>query len=300
MLKSMTGFGAAEAERAGFKVSVELRSVNHRFLDIALRLPRPLLAFEDNIKSRVRDCVDRGRISLSVTFESREQLEDVQVNTALVQAYVAAGAQIAVQMGLPEGVFKDPQTASPLLAAVLAQPDVLTRSARAIDTEVLQDLVFECIDSAIVQADQMKQREGQALGVDLQNRIDAIAASHRKVATLAPQALAEAKQNLQVRLAKLVDSRDVDEQRLAQEVAILADRSDINEECVRLASHLEQFRDCMRSDTQGARRMGFLLQEMHREVNTIGSKTGQLQITHEVLHMKEEIEKLREQVQNLE
>jgi len=300
MLKSMTGFGAAEAERDGFKVAVELRSVNHRFLDIALRLPRPLLALEESIKARVRERIDRGRVSLSVDFESKEQLEDVQVNAPLVQAYVAAGERIAREMGLPAGTLKDPDHLGPLLATLLGQPEVLTRTGRALDPDAVRDLVHDCIDRAVDQADEMKQREGVALGADLQKRLDAIAASHAKVEELAPRVVQEAKQNLKARLAKLLDGGEVDPQRLAQEVAILADRSDINEECVRLASHLDQFAECMRAKSQGARRMGFLLQEMHREVNTIGSKTAQLEITHEVLRMKEEIEKLREQVQNLE
>ena len=300
MLKSMTGFGAAEAERDGFKVAVELRSVNHRFLDIALRLPRPLLVLEDGIKARVRERVDRGRISLSIEFESKEQLEDVQVNASLVQAYVAAGERIVREMGLPAGTLKDPDHLGPLLATLLAQPEVLARTARAVDTDAVRDIVLQCVDRAVDQADEMKLREGRALGADLQNRLDSIVASHRTVEMLAPGVVQEAKQNLKARLAKLLDGGEVDAQRLAQEVAFLADRSDINEECVRLASHLQQFSDCMRAKGQGARRMGFLLQEMHREVNTIGSKTAQLEITHEVLRMKEEIEKLREQVQNLE
>ena len=299
MLRSMTGFGVAEREDHGYKVSVELRSVNHRFLDVSLRLPRPLLAFEDAIKARVRERLDRGRVTLNFEFESREQLEGVGLNRALVEAYVGAGRQLASELGL-QGGTSDPAVAGPLLAAVLAQPDVLLRTLKAPDEDNLRDLLLACIDAAIDQANEMKEREGRALGADLARRLQAIAASLEIVQRLAPRVPEESKSTLLARLARLVDGGEVDPQRLAQEVAILADRSDITEECVRLVSHLQQFRSCIDAPAQGARRMGFLLQEMHREVNTIGSKTGNLGILNEVLRMKEEIEKLREQVQNLE
>ena len=299
MLRSMTGFGVAEAEQHGYKVSVELRSVNHRFLDVALRLPRALLAFEDSIKGRVRERIDRGRVTLSFEFESRDQLEDVTVNGALVAAYIGAGRQLAAQLGLEDG-FADPEVAGPILAAVLCQPDVLVRTFRAPDEEKLRQMLLRCIDSAIDQANEMKEREGHTLGEDLARRLRALTASLEKVKQLAPGVPEESKAALRARLARLLEGGEVDAQRLAQEVALLADRSDITEECVRLGSHLQQFHGCMDSPEQGARRMGFLLQEMHREVNTIGSKTGNLGIVNEVLRMKEEIEKLREQVQNLE
>jgi uncharacterized protein (TIGR00255 family) len=299
MLRSMTGFGVAEAEQHGYKVSVELRSVNHRFLDVALRLPRALLVFEDTIKGRVRERIDRGRVTLSFEFESRNQLEDVTVNGALVAAYIGAGRQLAVQLGLKDG-FADPEVAGPILAAVLCQPDVLVRTFRAPDEEKLREMLLRCIDSAIDQANEMKEREGRTLGEDLARRLRALTASLEKVKQLAPGVPEESKAALRARLARLLEGGEVDAQRLAQEVAMLADRSDITEECVRLGSHLQQFHGCMDSPEQGARRMGFLLQEMHREVNTIGSKTGNLGIVNEVLRMKEEIEKLREQVQNLE
>lgn len=299
MLKSMTGFGVAEVEAEGYKISVELRSVNHRFLDVSLRLPRPLLAFEDSIKARIRERIDRGRVSLNVGFEADEDLEEVSLNRPLVNAFLGAGRALAAEIGLKNGV-SSPDLAGPFLAAVLGQPDVLSRSVKPPDEEKLRRLLVRCVDDAIDQANEMKEREGRALGVDLDRRLELIQASLERVKQLAPRVPEEAKSALRTRLARLNDGGEVDPQRLAQEVAILADRSDINEECVRLASHLEQFRSCMRSTEQGARRMGFLLQEMHREVNTIGSKTAQLEITNQVLGMKEEIEKLREQVQNLE
>ncbi len=295
----MTGFGAAEAAGDGCRIHVELRSVNHRFLDISLRLPRALLTFEDTIKSRLRQRIDRGRVSLNFGFETQDVLEEVVLNKSLVQAYLGASQQVASQMG-HDAAISDPATLGPIVAAVLAQPDVLTRNVKPADSDKVRALLVECIDKAVDQANEMKEREGQALGEDLEQRLNVIAASLAKVETLAPRVPEEAKVNLEARLAKLTDGGEVDPQRLAQEVAILADRSDIHEECVRLNSHIQQFRDTMRSSEQGARRMGFLLQEMHREVNTIGSKTGNLEITHEVLRMKEEVEKLREQVQNLE
>lgn len=298
MLRSMTGFGVAEVQGPGYKLGAELRSVNHRFLDIALRLPRALLAFEDEIKTRLRDRIDRGRLSLTFTFDAEESLEDIQLNGPLVNAYARAGRELAARLGL--GGSESGAAAGPLIAAILSQPEVLTRTVKNLDEAVLRRSIFEVIDAVVSQAEEMKVREGRVLGQDLAARLETIIRSLQRVEELAPRVPVDAKANLEARLRKLLDSGDVDPQRLAQEAAILADRSDITEECVRLASHLEMFRDTMSAPQQGARRLGFLLQEMHREVNTIGSKTGQLEITHEVLRMKEEIEKLREQVQNLE
>jgi uncharacterized protein (TIGR00255 family) len=296
----MTGFGVTEVAGRGYKITAELRSVNHRFLDIALRLPRVLQNFEDEIKTRLRDRIDRGRLSLTFTFEAQEDVESVTLNENLVGAYVRAGREVAQRLGLGDGFQGDAAAAGPLIAAILAQPEVLSRTTRDLDEAALRKSLFECIDRVVAQADEMKRREGRALGEDLQKRINQVGASLKRVKELAPSVPREAKSNLEARLRKLLDGGDVDPQRLAQEAAMLADRSDITEECVRLDSHLHQFDDTMLSAEQGARRLGFLLQEMHREVNTIGSKTGNLEIIQQVLVMKEEIEKLREQVQNLE
>jgi len=299
MLRSMTGFGVAEVGGRGFKIAAELRSVNHRFLDIALRLPRALQIFEDEIKTRIRDRIDRGRISLTFTFEAQDEVEAVSLNEPLVSAYARAGREVAERLGLT-AFAGDPAAAGPLIAVILSQPEVLTRTTRDLDESAVRTALFEVIDRSVAQADEMKRREGRALGADLQKRIAQISQSLQQVQKLAPLVPREAKVNLETRLRKLLDAGEVDPQRLAQEVALLADRSDITEECVRLDSHLRQFDETMKSADQGARRLGFLLQEMHREVNTIGSKTGNLEIIQEVLSMKEEIEKLREQVQNLE
>ena len=279
MLKSMTGFGVAEAEQGGYKVAVELRSVNHRFLDIAVRLPRTLLAFEDTLKSRVRERIDRGRVSLTLTFEAQSGAEQLELNQTLVQAYVDAGQQIASNLGFDGDLLRDSATVGPLLATMLAQPEIMTRTAQEIDKEQLGKLLLDCLDRAISQADEMKQREGKTLGEDLGKRLDLLQGSLTNIEKLAPLVPETARKTLQARLAKLLDAGEVDETRLAQEVAILVDRCDITEECVRLASHLGQFRCTMASSEQGARRMGFLLQEMHRVVNTIGSKTAQLEAT---------------------
>jgi uncharacterized protein (TIGR00255 family) len=300
MLKSMTGFGVAEAEDHGYKIGVELRSVNHRYLDISLRLPRPLLAFEDIIKTRVRERIDRGRVSLSFAFESRGELEEIGLNQPLVRAYGGVIRQLAGELGLGDGALANPAFVGAVVGSLIEQPEVLVRGYRELDADAVQKLLQDVIDHAIDQANQMKEREGSSLGEDLGRRLALVAASVERVERLAPRVPEQARTALRARLARLLDGGEIEPQRLAQEVALVADKSDITEECVRLRSHLQQFRAAVASREQGARRMGFLLQEMHREVNTIGSKTTQLEITHEVLRMKEEIEKLREQIQNLE
>ena len=298
MLRSMTGFGVAETAGRGYKITAELRSVNHRFLDIALRLPRALQNFEDEIKGRIRERIDRGRISLTFGFEAQEEVEAVSLNEGLVGAYVRAGNEVAARLGLSFGT--DPAAAGPLIAAILSQPDVLTRTLRNLDEDALRASLFECIDAVCGQADEMKVREGKTLGVDLTKRLALIVGALERVRTLAPTVPNDVKTNLEARLKKLLESSDIDPARVAQEAALIADRADITEEVVRLTSHLGQFESTMRSKEQGARRLGFLLQEMHREVNTIGSKSTHLDILQHVIVMKEEIEKLREQVANLE
>ena len=300
MLRSMTGFGVAEVVGPGYKITAELRSVNHRFLDIALRLPRTLQLFEDEIKTRLRDRIDRGRLSLTFTFEAQAGLEEVTLNESLVDAYARAGREVAARLGLGSGFAQDGAAAGPLIAAILSQPEVLNRATKDLDEDRLRASIMECIDTVVKQANEMKQREGRALGEDLGRRLEIIGTSLRRVQVLAPRVPLEAKANLENRLRKLLDGGDVDPQRLAQETAILADRSDITEECVRLDSHLRQFQDTMVSNEQGARRLGFLLQEMHREVNTIGSKSQSAEIAALVVQAKAEIERMREQVQNVE
>ena len=300
MLKSMTGFGVAEAEQGGYKVAVELRSVNHRFLDIAVRLPRTLLEFEDTLKSRVRERIDRGRVSLTLTFEAQSGAEKLELNQALVQAYVEAGQKIASNLGFDGDLLRDSATVGPLLATMLAQPEIMTRTAQEIDKKQLGVLLLDCLERAITQADEMKTREGKTLGEDLGKRLDLLQGSLDNIEKLAPLVPENARKTLQTRLAKLLDAGEVDETRLAQEVAILVDRCDITEECVRLASHLGQFRSTMASSEQGARRMGFLLQEMHREANTIASKANDLEMGHASVAIREEIERLREQLENVE
>src|SRR5437867_9442355 len=152
MLRSMTGFGVAEVAAPGCKIGVELRSVNHRFLDVALRLPRPLLAFEDQIKTRLRERIDRGRLSLTFTFEAREEIEEIELNAPLVRAYARAGQEVAELLGLQGGLQAYPQAAGPLIATILALPDVLNRTSKLFDEDVIRATLARCIDASVAQA----------------------------------------------------------------------------------------------------------------------------------------------------
>src|SRR5262249_1505483 len=157
MLRSMTGFGVAEVAGRAYKITAELRSVNHRFLDIALRLPRALQNFEDEIKGRIRDRIDRGRISMTFGFDAQDEAEEVALNEALVSAYVRAGREVAARLGL--ALDKDAPAAGPLIAAIVAQPDIMTRTVRNLDEDELRAAIFRCIDAVCAQADEMKTRE---------------------------------------------------------------------------------------------------------------------------------------------
>lgn len=292
MLRSMTGFGAGRARVGDEEVSVELRSLNHKFCEVKARLPREFAALEPAITRQVKERLARGAVEVHVRRQTATASGTVPtVDVGLAQEYARAFRELANALGVPAEVTWH---------HVATQPGVVRLEEKGVDLEAAGQAVREALEQALTALEQMRRTEGEALYADLDNRLKLLEGWSREVAELAPKSVEEYQQRLTERVAELGRGVVVDPQRLAQEVVLFAERTDIAEEVTRLASHLEQFRALMTSSEPAGRRMDFLVQEMHREVNTTGSKSQHAEISARVVSMKAEVERIREQVQNVE
>lgn len=291
---SMTGFGAGEATAGPVTVTIDLRSVNHRFLDVATKLPSNLAFLEIEIRARLKDALARGRVTCAATSTLAAEADAPRLDPARVDAAIAQLQEVANRLAAVTG-----KAQTPTLGDLLRVPDLFHSAQEELTIEHLRAATMAALDRAVVALDVMKTREGDQLVAEMLQRVDRLAAGLTAVEALVPRAAEEAQTRLRDRLAALLQDQ-IEPQRLAQEAAIIADRASINEECERLGIHLHHFREELRGGGQVAKRLNFLLQEMHREVNTMGSKTNLMDITQIVIGMKDEVESLREQVQNLE
>ncbi len=292
MIRSMTGYGSGELERDGQRLTAEIRSVNHRYCEVSVRAPRLVSMFEDQIRQLVQNRFSRGKISLSITWAGAgEGGEVLKLNEAAADRYMALLDQLRKRYDLEAHV--DVKT----LAAL---PDIFTWEHTAMSDDETWAIVKHVVGAACDSMEAMKSREGKALEQDLLHRLDLIGKQLALVADRAPDRPKAGKEKLEARLQQLLGDVELDPVRLAQEVAMMADRLDCTEECVRLRAHLDQFRQLSAGPELAGRKLNFLLQEMNREANTIGSKSNDVDITRAVIVMKEEIERLREQVQNVE
>ena len=291
---SMTGFGNGEGNSGPVTVTVELRSVNHRFLDVGLKLPAPLGSFEIEIRQYLKDNLARGRVSVAVQLTVAREFLSAEVDSERLDSALAMLRQAAERMQAATG---KPQEIT--LDHLLAVPDILRPEEHELDPQDLKKALDEALHTALAGLVTMKEQEGQALVTEMNQRLDTLSKHLKTVAGLAPLAADEIKAKLEERLDKLLTD-SLDPQRLAQEVALLADKANINEEIERLGIHIEHFRAALDEGGQVAKRLNFLLQEMHREVNTMGSKTNLMDITQAVIAMKDEVESMREQIMNLE
>jgi uncharacterized protein (TIGR00255 family) len=288
----MTGYGAADLERDGQRLSAEIRSVNHRYCEVSLRAPKLVGLFEDQIRQLIADRFSRGKFSLTITWSGvGDSGEVLRVNEVVTDRYVALLEQLRQRYRLDSGL--DVRTLATL-------PDVFTWEHTALSDDETWALLQSVVGQACENMNARKAREGDALARDLVHRLGLIRAQLDLVAERAPNRPVEAKERLETRLKALLNGVDMDPVRIAQEVALMADRLDCTEECVRLAAHLDQFRHLAEGPEPAGRKLNFLLQEMNREANTIGSKANDVDIAHAVVVIKEELERLREQVQNVE
>lgn len=290
-MHSMTGYGQKKLAEDGREIIIELKALNHRFLDINLRMPRGLLSLEEPIRKALAARLHRGHIDIFFTYRNtREDARAVSVDQGLAVAYAAALSELARQPGI-----LDDRSVS-FFASL---PNVLTVSDAEDDIGVVMDLCLRTLDGAIASLLLMRAQEGEALRADLSARLAALSAIVSKIAERAPLVVDEYRLRLNARIEELL-GMPPDPQRIAQEVALLADRAAIDEELIRLGSHIGQFTESLALSEPIGRKLDFLTQEMGREVNTIGSKASDFQIASLVVEAKAELEKLREQVQNIE
>jgi len=292
MIRSMTGYGKKDGTSQKAGVTVEIRSVNHRFLEVAVRAPRSLAQLEDQIRKAVQQHCFRGRVDVSVSIQSGgSSLKTVQIDEALAKQYHAALKKLQKTLGLRGAVD---------MSILAGFRDILSVSDQPVDSDQLSKSVLRVLGGALTELDRMRRREGDALTKDLAAHLEAIRAAKADVADKAPQLARNAFDRMKSRIEGLLQAELPDPARLQQELALFADRSDISEELVRLESHMLQFDQQLRSKESVGKTLEFLLQEMGREVNTIGSKANDAEIAALVVRMKAELEKLREQVQNVE
>lgn len=290
--KSMTGFGRGEAEACGRQWVAEIRCVNHRHLDLKIKLPKGYAGLEEQVRKMVAGTLQRGRVDvlLSVSGDFSD-LHKIDVNSSLAATYRDALANLARSLDLANDTT---------LSGLASYPGVLVLEQKEEDLDAVWPVMGTALRQAVDACDIMRSQEGEAMARDLHERLESFAADVRKIGSSIPELLERREQNLNERLQKLLDRVQLDPQRLAQEVAILADKTDVTEEIVRLESHINQFRSFLEADEATGRKIDFLLQEFLREVNTMASKINDADIAHLTVSLKAELEKMREQVQNLE
>jgi len=287
---SMTGYGRAMCEIDGRQLSIELKSVNHRFLDLAFRMPRNLMFLEEDARKIIGAKLARGHVDVFMTYRNlRSDAKKVTVDRALFDAYAAALDSVA------DSGLRDDRS----LMSVARMPDVMVITEAEEDQDALRALLRETLEQALEQLVAMRRREGESMAADLARKVDAIESMTKQIETRYPETVAEYTARLRASIEELI-GQNVDETRLLTEVAVMADRSAIAEETVRLHSHVQQLRETFAKDEPIGRRLDFLVQELNREVNTISSKSQDIPITRLAVDCKAEIEKLREQLQNVE
>jgi uncharacterized protein (TIGR00255 family) len=288
----MTGYGRAEETVNGCTITVELRSVNNRYLDCNIRLPRLYLFAEDAIKSRVQSSISRGKVDVFVTLNHTEgERVQVSINRPTADGYYAALKELAQIYGLTDDIS---------VSLLTRFPDVLLAEKAEEDVEQVAVDICGVVDHALVDFDQMRIREGQRLQDDILSRAAAIEKKVSVVEARSPQTVADYRAKLEARMNEVLSNTQIDPARILTEAAIFADKVAVDEETVRLRSHISQLREMLSTGGAIGRKLDFLIQEFNREANTIGSKCSDIEISRHVVDMKAEIEKIREQVQNLE
>jgi uncharacterized protein (TIGR00255 family) len=293
MLRSMTGFGRGESARGDRKTTVEIKCVNNRHRDIVIRLPKALQPLEDEIRGRVASRMRRGRIEIVIQMErGNGQLEvALDLNLPLARAYYRILRRLSDELGLDSGIRAE---------ELCQMKDVLSYKPEEVDAQEMGAVLGEAVAEALDTCDAMRLREGRAIEEDLSGRLRVIEEHLEWIGERAPRVVEEHRKKLGDRARLVLNGREIDESRLAQEVVLFADRCDITEELVRARSHVGQFRSSMRLDDAVGRKLDFLVQEIHREVNTLSNKALDAAISARAVEMKAELEKVREQVQNVE
>ena len=292
MIKSMTGYGRAVATVGGREFTVELRSVNNRYLDCTVKLPRALSFTEDVVKQAVKASVSRGKVDVFVTMKS-ENADDttITLNKTVLEGYLAAMRQMVSEFEVRDDIS---------VSTVSRLPEVFSVEKPQVDEEQLQKDLLEVVGQALAGYDAMRCKEGQALNADLRSRGNTILELVAQVEAGNAQTVIDYRARLEAKLKEVLESTNIDESRILTEAAIFADKVAVDEETVRLRSHLAQMNEMLTNGGAVGRKLDFLLQEMNREANTIGSKCTDVRLARIVVDIKAELEKIREQTQNIE
>lgn len=292
MIKSMTGFGRCEIAKDERKISVEMKSVNHRYLDVSIKMPKKLNFFEAAIRSELKNYIQRGKVDIFISYEDlTESNVCVKYNKELAAEYMKYLGQMAEDFSLDNDVR---------VSTLSRYPEVLTMEEQTIDEKELWQLLSEAIKGAAEGFVETRIKEGENLKNDLVEKLDGMLGHVDYIAERSPQIIAEYKQKLEEKVKELIDDVKVDESRLLMEVTIFADKVCVDEELVRLRSHIETTRENLIQGGSIGRKLDFIAQEMNREANTILSKANDLEISNRAIELKTEIEKVREQIQNIE
>lgn len=292
MLKSMTGYGRCQRVLDGRDISVEIKSVNHRFFEFSARVPRAYGYLEEKMKGFVQQNISRGKIEVNVTVFTLEGKDaEVEINRSLAKGYIDALRSVSEELNLPDNLT---------LNSVLRFQDVFSVRKTQDDEEIIWNAVKEVAREAIDNFVAMRVVEGKRLKTDIEEKLDSIERSVAKVEVLSPQTTAAYRERLYAKLCEVLDKANIDESRILTEAAIFAEKTAVDEETVRLRSHIAQFRDLISGEEPVGRKLDFLVQELNREINTIGSKAQDIEVAKIVVDVKSDIEKIREQIQNVE
>ncbi|MDE6034695.1 MAG: YicC family protein [Ruminococcus sp.] len=292
MTKSMTGYGRGQQIIGGRDILVEIRSVNHRYYEYSSRIPRAYGYIDEKLKSLLKTAVSRGKVEVSVTINNIEAREsEISINRAVAEGYINALRSVSGELGLADDL---------VLSKLIKLPEIFVVQKSPDNQEQIWSDVSEVAGEALRKFVEMRRTEGEKLREDIISKADYILEMVSKVEELSPQTVESYRRKLYQKISEILEGKDIDEQRIITESAIFAEKIAVDEETVRLRSHISQLKDIFRSDEPVGRKLDFVVQEMNREVNTIGSKAQDLNITKIVVDMKAEIEKIREQIQNIE
>lgn len=288
----MTGFGSGTIVEDGKEISIELKSLNHRYTDINIRIPRNLSFLEDDIRKKIQAQVFRGHIDVFINYQNtNEDSHDIKIDFALLKSYLNSFEQIKKTTNLVDDIT---------LSQILKLDDILIVSIREENNDTLTKIMRNSLEKALCGLIRMRSDEGEKLVHDIDQRADFINSKVSKIEDRVPIVIQEYKEKLQARIYELLQGMEMDMNRFNTEVAFFSDRSNITEEIIRLRSHIKQLQDTLSLTIPIGRKLDFIVQEMNREINTIGSKASDLNITNIVMDIKSEIEKIREQIQNIE
>ncbi|MBD3236299.1 MAG: YicC family protein [Candidatus Eisenbacteria bacterium] len=292
MVRSMTGFGRAESQTDTRRVTVEIRSVNHRYFDFGSRFPNSLASLESRVRERVRRDLTRGKVHITAVLDDQSDPSvALRINEAVARRYQQLAQEVRTRYGI-RGELS--------LESFLGFPDLLERETEDLAEEQAWALLAPPLDAALADHQAMRVSEGEAMARDLRERLRTIQEVVEEITSRIPDVVDQVRERLRERIAQISQDTEYNQQRLESEIVLFADRTDVTEECVRLRSHIDQFLQCLTDPQPAGRRLNFLLQETNREINTIGSKSQDLEISQQVIRAKEEVEKIREQVQNIE